>query len=39
MVLGGVFKYPKLASSTLEMNTEMHSNFKGGEIAQSCDSL
>lgn len=35
MVLGGIFKYSKLASFTLEMNTEMPSNFKGGEIGQS----
>lgn len=35
MVLGGIFKYPKLASSTPEMNTEMPSNLKEGEIGQS----
>lgn len=35
MVLGGIFTYSKLDSCTLEMNTEMPSNFKGGDIGQS----
>lgn len=39
MVLGGIFKYSKLASSLLEMNAEIHSDFKEGKIGLSPDFL